>query len=177
VKLKKVQSGVQKKPKLKKVVKPVPLSPQKILPNYTGEWKGNFPWKPQMKEYEIITSLSELKWLTDEMMRIPAFAYDTETNTLEVLGQNKNFKCVGLSFSWGENNNYYIPTGHVRDEDIDNQLTIDVVVKYLKRVFARPDVRIYGWNLKFDFHVLKRIGIDIKTRDVFDGMLASWLCD
>lgn len=177
MKLKKVQSGVQSKPKLKKVVKPVPLSPQKILPNYTGEWKGNFPWKPQMKEYEIITSLSELKWLTDEMMRIPAFAYDTETNTLEVLGQNKNFKCVGLSFSWGENNNYYIPTGHVREEDIDNQLTIDVVVKYLKPIFARPNVRIYGWNLKFDFHVLKRIGIDVVTRDVFDGMLASWLCN
>lgn len=177
MKLKKVQSGVQKKPKLKKVTKTVPLNPQKITPNYTGEWKGNFPWKPQMREYEIITSLSELKWLTDEMMRIPAFAYDTETNTLEVLGQNKNFKCVGLSFSWGEDNNYYIPTGHVREEDVDNQLTIDVVVKYLKRVFARPDVRIYGWNLKFDFHVLKRIGIDVVTRDVFDGMLASWLCD
>ena len=168
---------MKKKPKLKKVVKPIPLKPQKILPNYTGEWKGNFPWKPQMKEYEIITSLSELKWLTDEMMRIPAFAYDTETNTLEVLGQNKNFKCVGLSFSWGENNNYYIPTGHVREEDIDNQLTIDVVVEYLKPIFARPDVRIYGWNLKFDFHVLKRIGIDVVTRDVFDGMLASWLCN
>lgn len=177
MKLKKVQSGVQSKPKLKKVVKSVPLNPQKITPNYTGEWKGNFPWKPQMREYEIITSLSELKWLTDEMMKIPAFAYDTETNTLEVLGQNKNFKCVGLSFSWGEDNNYYIPTGHVREEDVDNQLTIDVVVKYLKRVFARPDVRIYGWNLKFDFHVLKRIGIDVVTRDVFDGMLASWLCD
>lgn len=177
MKLKKVQSGVQSKPKLKKVVKSVPLNPQKITPNYTGDWKGNFPWKPQMREYEIITSLSELKWLTDEMMRIPAFAYDTETNTLEVLGQNKNFKCVGLSFSWGEDNNYYIPTGHVREEDIDNQLTIDVVVKYLKPIFARPDVRIYGWNLKFDFHVLKRIGIDVVTRDVFDGMLASWLCN
>lgn len=177
VKLKKVQSGVQKKPKLKKVMKSVPLNPQKITPNYTGEWKNNFPWKPEMKEYEIITSLSELKWLSSEMMSIPAFAYDTETNTLEVLGENNNFKCVGISFSWGENNNYYIPTGHVRDEDIDNQLTIDVVVKYLKPVFARTDVRIYGWNLKFDFHVLKRIGIDVKTRDVFDGMLASWLCN
>lgn len=177
MKLKKVQSGVQKKPKLKKVIKTVPLNPQKIIPNLTCEWRENFPWKPQMKEYEIITSLSELKWLCDEMMTIPAFAYDTETNTLEVLGQNKNFKCVGLSFSWGENNNYYIPTGHVREEDIDNQLTIDVVVKYLKKVFARTNVRIYGWNLKFDFHVLKRIGINIKTRDVFDGMLASWLCN
>ena len=158
-------------------MKTVPLNPQKILPNLTCEWKNNFPWKPQMREYEIITSLSELKWLVNEMLSIPAFAYDTETNTLEVLGQNKNFKCVGLSFSWGEDNNYYIPTGHVREEDIDNQLTIDVVSKYLKYVFEREDVRIYGWNLKFDLHVLKRIGISVKTRDVFDGMLASWLCN
>lgn len=176
LKLKKVQNGV-KKPKLKKVVKPVPLNPLKITPNYTGEWRNNFPWKPQMKKYEIITSLSELKWLAGEMKTIPAFAFDTETNTLEVLGDNSNFKCVGISLSWGEDNNYYIPTGHVRDEDVDCQLTIDVVVKYLKPIFARTDVRIYGWNLKFDFHVLKRVGIDVKTRDVFDGMLASWLCN
>lgn len=172
--LKKVQSGVQKKPKLKKITKSVPLT---ITPNYTGEWKDNFPLRPKMKEYEVISLLSELKWLSQEMKSIPAFAFDTETNTLEVLGSNKNFKCVGISISWGEDNNYYIPTGHVRDEDIDNQLTIDVVVKYLKPIFARTDVRIYGWNLKFDFHVLKRIGITVKTRDVFDGMLASWLCN
>lgn len=177
MKLKKVQNGVKKKPKLKKIVKQVPLNPQKILPNYTGQWKNNFPWKPKMKEYEIITRLYDLKWLCREMMGIPAFAFDTETNTLRVLADNKEFKCVGISISWGENNNYYIPVGHVREEDIDRQLTIDVVVKYLKKVFARKDIRIYGWNLKFDFHVLKRIGIEVKTRDVFDGMLASWLCD
>lgn len=177
MKLKKIESGV-KKPKLKKIVKTVPLNKSKVItPNYTGEWKNNFPWKPVMKEYEIITTLSELKWLVDEMKEIPAFAFDTETNTLEVLGKNSNFKCVGISLSWGEENNYYIPTGHVRDEDIDNQLTIDVVVKFLKSIFARTDVRIYGWNLKFDFHVLKRIGITVNTRDVFDGMLASWLCN
>lgn len=177
MKLKKVQSGVVKKPKLKKVTKSVPLNPQKIVPNLTCEWRNNFPWKPKMKEYEIISSLAELKWLQGEMMTIPAFAFDTETNTLSVLGKNKNFKCVGISISWGEENNYYIPTGHVREEDIDKQLTIDVVSKYLKKVFARTNVRIYGWNLKFDFHVLKRIGIEVKTRDVFDGMLASWLCN
>ena len=158
-------------------MKPVPLNPQKITPNYTGEWKGNFPWQPKMTQYEIITNLTELKWLSSEMASIPAFAFDTETNTLEVLGENKNFKFVGISFSWGEDNNYYIPVGHVREEDIENQLTIDIVVRYLIPIFARTDVRIYGWNLKFDFHVLKRVGIDVKTRDIFDGMLASWLCN
>ena len=176
MKLKRV-SKVKTKPKLKRVVKPFPLNQHKILPNYTGEWKNNFPWKPVMKEYEVIETLSQLKWLCKEMKGIPAFAFDTETNTLEVLSDNKDFKCVGISISWGEDNNYYIPTGHVREEDINRQLTIDLVSKHLRKVFARTDVRIYGWNLKFDFHVLKRIGIDVKTRDVFDGMLASWLCN
>lgn len=177
MKLKKVQSGVQKKPKLKKVTKTVPLNPEKIEPNLTCEWKHNFPWKPMMLDYDVISTEEELKWLVSKLRTKPAFAFDTETNTLEVLGKNSKFKCVGISFSWGEENNYYIPTGHLRDEDIDNQLTIDVVVKYLRPIFARTDVRIYGWNLKYDLHTLKRINIDVLTRDVFDGMLASWLCN
>ena len=162
--------------KLKRVVRKqrevIPFSP-----NYTGEYKNNFPWKPEMCDSEIITTVPQIKRLASDMMVIPAFAYDTETNTLNVLGDSSTFKCVGISISWGEDNNYYIPVGHVRDEDVDDQLTVDVVVKYLRPVFEREDVRIYGWNLKFDLHVLKRIGIEVKTRNVFDGMLASWLCN
>ena len=145
--------------------------------NYFGEWKDNFPWQPELIESEIITTMSQLKALCREMMTIPAFAFDTETNTLEVYSDNPNFKCVGISISWGDYNNYYIPVGHVRAEDIDNQLYLVDVVEHLRPVFQRPDVLIFGWNLKFDLHVLKRIGIEIVTRDVFDGMLASWLCN
>lgn len=166
---------VKRKPKLRPVSKSFEVKPFSL--NLTCEWKKNFPWKPEIKHDEVITTERQLKDLAMEMMTIPAFAYDTETNTLNVIADNKDFKCVGISISWGEDNNYYIPVGHVRDEDIDNQLTIDVVRKYLRPVFARSNVRIYGWNLKFDLHVLKRIGIDVKTRNVFDGMLASWLCN
>lgn len=31
--------------------------------------------------------------------------------------------------------------------------------------------------MKFDCHVLSRVGIKIQTKDLFDTMLASWLCD
>lgn len=168
---------VKKKPKLKKVVKSFPLSEEKIESGLSCEWRNNFPYKPVMKEYSAITTEEELMWLSEQLMNLPAFAFDTETNTLKVLSDNKDFKFVGISFSWGECDSYYIPVGHVRDEDLDNQLTLDVVVKFLLKVFGRTDLRIYGWNLKFDFHVLKRIGISVATRDVFDGMLASWLCD
>lgn len=172
-----VVKQAKKKPVLKKVIKPFPLTPGKINPDISCEYKGNFPYKPEMKEYEAITTQEELMWLEEQMMCIPAFAYDTETNTLKVLSDNDEFKFVGISFSWGESNTYYIPVGHVREEDLYNQLDIDVVIEFLIKLFARVNVRIYGWNLKFDFHVLKRIGVSVATRDVFDGMLASWLCD
>lgn len=163
------------KPVKRKKLKRVDILPFNV--NLTCQWRNNFPWRPVILYSEIVNTEKQLKDLAREMMRIPAFAYDTETNTLKVAWDNKDFKCVGISISWGEENNYYIPIGHVRDEDIDEQLTIDVVRKYLQPVFARKNVRIYGWNLKFDLHVLKRIGITVKTRNVFDGMLASWLCN
>lgn len=166
--------------KLKKKVKRPLKRKKSLLPfsyNYTGEWKDNFPYSPEMKNWEIIETISQLKALVKEMETIPAFAFDTETNTLRVLSDNEEFKCVGISISWGEDNNYYIPVGHVRSEDIDRQVLLSKVVSLLSPVFERTDVLIFGWNLKFDFHVLKRIGISIKTRNVFDGMLASWLCN
>ena len=164
------------KPVIKKVKKLVPVI--KSIPcYYTGDWYNNFPFRPKLLQSSIITTLEELKDLKKNMMCIPAFAFDTETNTLRVVGDSKEFRCVGISISWGENNNYYIPIGHLREEDIDKQLTLDIVVRYLRPVFARKNVKIYGWNIKFDMHVLARIGIRIRTKNIFDGMIASWLCN
>lgn len=174
VKKSRVKPKLKPKLKLKKVISKEVLP---FSPNLTCGWNKNFPWRPKIFELQIITNSFELNLLVGKMMTIPAFAFDTETNTLNVLGDNKDFKCVGISISWGENDNYYIPLGHVRDEDLDNQVELDEAVTALSKVFARTDVKIFGWNLKFDLHVLKRIGITVNSRNVFDGMLASWLCD
>lgn len=136
-----------------------------------------FSFQPRIQRYEIIDTLPKLKRLARKMMTLEEFAFDTETNTLKVLGANKDFSLVGISISWGEYNNYYIPTGHRRFEDYDRQLEIEEIVKYLKPVFEREDVVIVGQNLKFDLHVMARIGIVIKTKFLFDTMIASWLCD
>ena len=127
-----------------------------------------------MKNSEIITTLGQLRNLVNKMRRIEEFAFDTETNTLEVMGENSQFKLVGISISWGDYDNYYIPVGHVFEEE---QIELRTVVRYLRPIFEREDVRIIGHNLKFDMHVLNRVGIEIKTLDLFDTMIASWLCD
>ena len=136
-----------------------------------------FSFQPEIKKYVVVNSMQKLKKLSRIMSGLEEFAFDTETNTLRVLSNTKDFRIVGISISWGAYNNYYIPLGHRRVEDADNQLPVDKVVKYLKPVFEREDVRIIGHNLKFDFHVIARLGIFVKTRDVFDTMIASWLCD
>lgn len=122
---------------------------------------------------EVIMSESRLKRLVNKMMKIDEFAYDCETDTLRVQHKGE-MNLVGISICFGEQDTYYIPTGHYFDE---GQLDVDLVVEYLKPVFERTDVRIIGQNLKFDIHVLENVGITIKTDDIFDTMIARWITD
>lgn len=93
---------------------------------------------------EVIMTKGRLKKLAKRMARIEEFAFDTETNTLRVQHEGE-MNLVGISFCFGEQDNYYIPTGHYFDE---GQLDVETVVKYLKPIFEREDVRIIGHNLK-----------------------------
>lgn len=136
-----------------------------------------FSYRPEMKKQVVVDTRGKLKKLVRKMWDIEEFAFDTETNTLKVNSDHDDFSLVGISISWGEYNNYYIPVGHRRYEDYDRQLPLDLVVKAIKPIFERLDIRVIGWNLKFDMHVVRRVGIHILTEDLFDGMIASWLCD
>ena len=132
---------------------------------------------PLIKRSKVIDSVPKLRRLARLMSSLSEFAFDTETNTLRVVGDNDSFLCVGISISWGKYNNYYIPLHHRRYEDIDRNVPESAIRKYLKPIFEREDIRIIGHNLKFDMHVMSRLGIKIKTKDLFDTMIASWLCD
>lgn len=125
----------------------------------------------------MVDNVKKLKRLAKKMQDIQEFAFDTETNTLRVVGDSESFLCVGISISWGEYNNYYIPLHHRRHEDYRRNIPEDILRKYLKKIFEREDIRIIGHNLKFDMHVMARLGIVIRTKDLFDTMVASWLCD
>lgn len=150
---------------------------KKIYPRQSeDEWK-NFPFLPEMKKYEIVDNRFKLQRLANKMRYIDAFSFDTETNSLRVAGYDKEFLCVCITISWGEYHNYYIPMHHLREEDWERNLDEELVVRYLKPIFEREDVLIICQNLKFDRHVVKRLGITIKTKLLFDIMLASWLCD
>lgn len=132
---------------------------------------------PVIKRSRVIDTKSKLIKLARLMKNLQEFAFDTETNTLRVVGDNDDFLCVGISISWGKYNNYYIPLHHRRYEDVHRNISESLIRKYLKPVFENPYVRLIGHNLKFDLHVIARLGIHIQTKDLFDTMIASWLCD
>ena len=46
-----------------------------------------FSFRPEMQHYEIVDTHRKLKRLARKMKRLEEFAFDTETNTLKVLGE------------------------------------------------------------------------------------------
>lgn len=108
-------------------------------------------------------------------MRLEEFAFDTEFTSLQIQYKGKS-QIVGCSFSWGKYNNYYVPLFHQEDDD-EEQIPVEMFVKYMKPVFARTDVRLIGHNLKAEMHVLANIGIEVMTTDLFDTLVAVWNID
>ena len=124
----------------------------------------------------IVTSETQLRCLGYKLYDVMEFAFDTETNTVDWCNaDNPYFKIVGISISFGINDSYYIPIGHRFDPT--PQLPLKMIVRHLRPAFERTDVTIIGANIKYDMHVMKRIGIEIKTPYIFDTMIASWLCN
>lgn len=138
---------------------------------------SNFSNQPKMKNWEIIHTTEQLIILSNKMSTLTEWAYDTETSTLRTHAPTSEFLLVGVSISWSPYDNYYIPLNHIREEDYYFNATLEDFLYYFKPIFEKEDIRLIGWNIKFDMHVLARIGIFIKTFDLFDGMIASFLCD
>ncbi len=132
---------------------------------------------PQRKRSVVVDTIPKLKFLVQHLMKVEEFALDTETNSLMANGPNNKFLCVGISISWGEYHNYYIPLNHRRREDLRRNIPLDILQDLIKPVLAREDLRLIGANFKYDMHVLKRLGIDVATEDIFDVNIASWLID
>ncbi len=68
-----------------------------------AETKGKAP-----KDYRLVTDISEIKKLVKKLEKAKKFALDTETTSKHPM----NASLVGISFSYKENQGFYIPIGH-----------------------------------------------------------------
>lgn len=116
----------------------------------------------KMKEnplYTLITDINQLKEALDVATKDKIMALDTETTSLDVLQAN----LVGISFSNEIGRAWYVPLS-LFDQD--------EVLKIFEEKLR--DVSIVGQNIKYDYNILRRVGLELKNLG-FDTMIAAWL--
>jgi len=121
------------------------------------------------KNYRAIYDMSTLFDLIKRLKESEMFAIDTETTSKDPMKAN----LVGMSFSMKPNEAFYIPCAHDYPE-VPAQIELESVLSQLKPLLENPDIKKIGQNIKYDWMVLKRHGINL-AGVMFDTMLASYL--
>jgi DNA polymerase I len=114
-------------------------------------------------KYTIVKEPHELDELIVVLSGLQEFCFDTETTGLNT----REAQLVGISFSFRENEAFYIPFSK------DNNETVQMLEK-LKPVFSNPAIKKIGQNLKFDIQVLMNYHISVEG-ELFDTMIAHYL--
>jgi len=125
------------------------------------------PQKPS--RYEVVLTSTDLDALTLRLGQCDCFAVDTETTSQNPMAAT----LVGVSVAMAPYEAYYIPCGH-RYMGAPKQLTWEEVRARIKPVLEDEAIAKIGQNIKYDWTVLKRHGIDL-AGVAFDTMLASYL--
>lgn len=121
------------------------------------------------KNYRAIFDTSTLSMLIGRLGTAEKFAIDTETTSKDPM----KAKLVGMSFSMTTGEAYYIPCAHDYP-GAPPQLELKKVLSLLKPILENPDIKKIGQNIKYDWMVLKRHGINL-SGVIFDTMLGSYL--
>lgn len=115
----------------------------------------------------LVETPEALEALATDLAKQDAFAFDTETTSLDP----RKAELVGLSFAWTDTEGVYVP---VRAPDAERCLSLEQVRWALREVLESPDRLLVGQNLKYDRLVCRRAGIDL-AEPYFDTMVAAYL--
>ncbi len=116
----------------------------------------------------LITDADVLFSVLDKLDKKSIVAFDTETTGLSPYEDN----LVGFSFSFDENEGFYVPVAHTY-LGVDKQISMDNAVKALRKLFT---CNIVGHNIKFDLHFVSKL-LDGKLPVFADTMVLAWLLD
>ena len=136
--------------------------------------------KAGVPEVVIIDDPAELPALVARLRRAPLVAFDTETSSLHP----HSAELIGLSLAASPTEVWYLPFGH---RPPGGELAAPAPVRNLPPItdpacapvaglLRDPAVRKAGHNLKYDWQVLRRAGIELAGA-AYDSMLASFAVD
>ncbi|NCB01914.1 MAG: DNA polymerase I [Spirochaetia bacterium] len=118
--------------------------------------------------YHCITSIEELKEIFSHISTHALLALDFETTDID----DMKAQPVGFSFTQERNKGYYVPLIAENKPIVDSHQAREA----LREVLVDKKVRLIGQNIKYDYKVLKRWGIE-DANLYFDTMIAAWLID
>jgi DNA polymerase I len=143
-----------------RVGRPITLAPR---PTTTGDGATNTM---------TIDSPEALSTLARALANAFIFSFDLETDSQIERYAN----IVGLSFSMGAGEAYYIPVGHLppADGDPGRQLSLSNVLDALRPALTSATTPKVGHNAKYDIMVLAKHGVWVEGL-AFDTMVAAYL--
>src|SRR3954469_16894893 len=125
-------------------------------------------------KYETVTDEAALNRWIAEARALGQVAVDTETDCIDCIIA----RLAGISLATAPNRACYIPVGHSGGDlysDAPSQLPIQLVLDRLKPLLEDPAVLKVGHNLKYDWVMFDKAGIDVAPID--DTMVMSFDLD
>ncbi|QNP39567.1 DNA polymerase I [Lysobacter solisilvae (ex Woo and Kim 2020)] len=120
-------------------------------------------------QYDCIVDDPQLQGWLAKLRGADAFAFDVETDSLDPMRAD----LVGISFAVEPGHGAYLPLGHTYP-GAPAQLPRAAVLEALRPLFADPLKRKIGQHGKYDLHVLRRHGVDVRGY-ADDTMLESFV--
>jgi len=117
-------------------------------------------------EYNLANDRESIEQIAEKLNEADAFCFDTETDDSDPVTAN----LVGISLSVRKGEAWYIPV------NADGAMGEKEVCKLLQQPFQDGSKLKMAHNLKFDYLLLKRAGLEIKE-PFFDTMVAAYLLD
>jgi DNA polymerase-1 len=114
-------------------------------------------------KYRLTETKDKREKLIKKLSKLKEFSFDTETTSLDV----HKSELVGMSFSYKQNEAYYVPVPA-------NQNEARSVASEFRKVFSDDRIKKTGQNIKYDMQVLSNYDIEVKG-DLFDTMIAHYL--
>ena len=114
-------------------------------------------------DYQLIDNEYKMDVFLQNILTKEIFSLDTETTGTDPI----RAELVGMSFSFKENQAFYVPVPANRDE-------AQKIVNKFKPVFENEKTVKVGQNIKYDMLVLSNYGVEIRGR-MFDTMIAHYV--
>ncbi|MEW9807403.1 DNA polymerase I [Mesorhizobium sp. ZMM04-5] len=126
--------------------------------------------------YACIRHRAELEAWVAEAREAGVVSFRTETTSLEPMRAEP----VGFALSLGPGRSAYVPVGHrsaaadlLGGGQVEGQITLDEALAALKPLLVDRSVLKVGHNLKYDWLMAHRLGVDVAPFD--DTMLISYV--